>query len=204
MIMQQPFNDNIGIPEIVTEFYGLDTLGRNSRVHPTFQIRRGPSYGGRGIFVGEEVVFFGYTMLILGSPESLPLANIRIGNGVYINMSAYISGEGGLVFEDYSLIGANSNIVTAGHGIHDGDPLILKNPLTYGPVHVGKGAWIGAGATLIDGVTVGEGAVVGAGSVLTSDVEPYSVYVGSPARFKHYRRGHEPKSFDRKRWWRFW
>jgi serine acetyltransferase len=202
--MAANFNDNIGVPEPVSEFYGIDELGSNARIHPAFQIRRGPSHGGRGIFVGDDALFFAYTMLVLGAPEWYPLANIRIGNGVIINMSAYISGEGGLVFEDYALIGANSNIVTGGHGIHDGDPVIVKNPLTYGPVHVGKGAWVGAGATLIDGVTIGEGAVVGAGSVVTRDVAPYSVYVGNPARFRHYRRGHEPKSFDQKRWWKFW
>jgi galactoside O-acetyltransferase len=198
------FSEHIGIPGVVDGFHGIDELGRNARIHPSFQIRRGPTLDGRGIFVGDDALFFGYTMLVLGDPAGWPKANIRIGNGVIINMSAYLSGEGGLVFEDYALIGSNSNIVTGGHGIHDGAPIIVKNPLTYGPVHVGKGAWIGAGATLIDGVTIGEGAVVGAGSVVTGDVAPYSVYVGNPARFKHYRRGHEPKSFDEKRWWKFW
>ena len=202
--MQGAFNDDIGIPAVVTEFYGVDTLGSNARIHPAFQIRRGPSFGGRGIFVGNNVVFFGYTMLVLGYPEWFPLANIQIGDGVVINISAYIPGEGGLIFEDNALIGSNSSIVTAGHGLHDGDAEMTKNPLIYGPIRVCKGAWVGSGATLIDGVTIGEGAVVGAGSVVTRDVPPYAVYVGNPARFKHYRRGHEPKSFDQKRWWRFW
>lgn len=202
--MQKPFNDNIGVPEAVTGFYGIDTLGKNARIHPAFQIRRGPSFEGRGIHVGDDVVFFGYTMLVLGAPEWYPLANISIGSGVIMNMSAYISGEGGLSIGDYALIGSNSNILTGGHAIHGGDPVIVKNPLTFGPIHIGNSVWVGAGATIIDGVTIGEGAVVGAGSVLTRDVEPYSVYVGNPARFKHYRRGHEPKSFDEKRWWKFW
>jgi acetyltransferase-like isoleucine patch superfamily enzyme len=198
------FNEHIGVPDIVTEFRGIDTLGRNARIHPSFQIRRGPTLDGRGIHVGDDAVFFGYTMLVLGDPAGCPQANIRIGSGVIMNMSAYISGEGGLVIEDYALIGSNSNILTGGHAIHDGDPIIVKNPLTFGSIHIGKSAWVGAGATLIDGVTIGEGAVVGAGSVVTKDVAPYSVYVGNPARFRHYRRGHEPKSFDEKRWWKFW
>jgi acetyltransferase-like isoleucine patch superfamily enzyme len=141
---------------------------------------------------------------VVGVPAGCPNANIRIGNGVVMNISAYISGEGGLVIDDFAGIGSNSNILTGGHVIHEADEVFFNNPLTFGPIHIGKGAWIGAGATVIDGVTIGEGAVLGAGSVANKDIEPYSVYVGNPARFKHYRRGHEPKSFDKNRWWRFW
>ena len=45
-----------------------------------------------------------------------------------------------------------------------------------------KGAWIGAGATILPGVCVGKYAVVGAMSVVTKDVPDYAVVVGSPAR----------------------
>ena len=45
-----------------------------------------------------------------------------------------------------------------------------------------KGAWIGAGATIMPGVTVGKYAIVGAASVVTRDVGDYEVVVGSPAR----------------------
>ena len=113
------FNDNIGVPEYVTEFYGIDALGKNARIHPAFQIRRGPTLNGHGIWVGDDVVFFGYTMLVLGDPLGSPDANIAIGSGVIMNMSAYISGEGGLVIGDYALIGSNSNILTGGHAKRD-------------------------------------------------------------------------------------
>jgi len=49
-------------------------------------------------------------------------------------------------------------------------------------VTIGDGAWMGAGAKILDGVTVGAHAVVGAGAVVRSDVPPYSVAVGIPAR----------------------
>lgn len=47
---------------------------------------------------------------------------------------------------------------------------------------VGNDVWIGANASILRGVTIGDGAVIGAGSVVTRDVEPYSVVVGSPAK----------------------
>ena len=47
---------------------------------------------------------------------------------------------------------------------------------------VGRGASIGAGATLVAGVTVGEFALVAAGAVVTSDVPPHGLVTGVPAR----------------------
>src|SRR5262245_33247550 len=50
------------------------------------------------------------------------------------------------------------------------------------PTRVGRGAAIGANATIICGVTIGEGALVGGGSVVARDVPPGCPVVGKPAR----------------------
>jgi virginiamycin A acetyltransferase len=50
------------------------------------------------------------------------------------------------------------------------------------PVSIGSGVWIGDAAIVLPGVTVGDGAVIGAGSVVTRDVDPFAIVVGSPAR----------------------
>lgn len=47
---------------------------------------------------------------------------------------------------------------------------------------VKRGASLGSGAIVLAGVTVGEFAMVGAGAVVTRDVPPYSLVIGSPAR----------------------
>jgi acetyltransferase-like isoleucine patch superfamily enzyme len=49
-------------------------------------------------------------------------------------------------------------------------------------VSIGDGAWIGAGAKILDGVTVGEGAIIGAAAVVREDVAARAVAVGIPAR----------------------
>ena len=53
--------------------------------------------------------------------------------------------------------------------------------LTCKPVLIKKGAWIGAGASILPGVTIGKYAIVGAASVVTHDVGDYEVVVGNPA-----------------------
>lgn len=47
---------------------------------------------------------------------------------------------------------------------------------------IGNDVWIGTRATILGGVTIGHGAAVGAGAVVTSNVEPYTVVAGVPAK----------------------
>ena len=55
-------------------------------------------------------------------------------------------------------------------------------PGTKGNVVIGNDVWIGLDAMILSGVSVGNGAVIGASSVVASDVPPYSIVVGNPAR----------------------
>ncbi|WP_338432863.1 hypothetical protein [Limosilactobacillus fermentum] len=50
------------------------------------------------------------------------------------------------------------------------------------PIHIEKGAWLGARVSVLPGVTIGQGTIVGTKSVVTKDIPPYTVAVGNPAR----------------------
>ena len=52
----------------------------------------------------------------------------------------------------------------------------------YAPTRVGRGATIGANATVVCGVSIGAYAMIGAGAVVTHDVAPHAVVVGTPGR----------------------
>jgi acetyltransferase-like isoleucine patch superfamily enzyme len=56
-----------------------------------------------------------------------------------------------------------------------------RHDLIKGPT-IRRGARVGGGAILCPGVVIGEEAFVGAGAVVTKDVEPRMLVVGSPAR----------------------
>ncbi len=51
-----------------------------------------------------------------------------------------------------------------------------------GDTIVGNDVWLGYGATVMPGITIGDGAIVAAMSVVTTDVAPYTIVGGNPAR----------------------
>ena len=61
-------------------------------------------------------------------------------------------------------------------------PLKVKNEIV-----IGDGCWIGAASILLDGAKLMEGAILGAGSILNTEIPPYSIAVGIPARVKKRR-----------------
>lgn len=51
----------------------------------------------------------------------------------------------------------------------------------YGAI-IGNDVWIGYNATIMGGVTIGDGAIVASGALVNSDVEPYTIVAGQPAK----------------------
>jgi acetyltransferase-like isoleucine patch superfamily enzyme len=57
-----------------------------------------------------------------------------------------------------------------------------KSPDKFLPTRVGKGASIGANATIVCGVNIGTQAFIGAGTVVIRDVPAHALVAGNPAR----------------------
>lgn len=67
---------------------------------------------------------------------------------------------------------------------------------------VGHDVWLGLRAAVRDGVTIGDGAIIAAGAVVVSDVEPYAVYGGVPAKLIRYRFNEKQiQSLLALKWW---
>src|SRR3954447_8205518 len=77
-------------------------------------------------------------------------------------------------------IGHHTVIITSNHEFGSGSKRLGK--ITYAPVTIGDGAWIGACVTILPGVTIGPGAVVAVGSVVTRDVPAHAQVAGNYAR----------------------
>lgn len=108
---------------------------------------------------------------------------VRIGRRTDIGCNAVITSQTGIYLGDAVLLAANCYI---GGGRYrsetPGVPFMDQGLYSRGPVTIGDGSWLGAGAMVLDGVTVGKGCIVGSGSVVTKDIPDFSVVAGVPAK----------------------
>ena len=105
--------------------------------------------------------------------------NLRFGRNVFVNHGCTAMDLGGIAIGDDVMIGPNVQLISSGHPL---DPATRRSQITTAPVRIGRGAWIAAGATVLQGVTVGDDAVVAAGAVVTKDVPARTLVAGVPAR----------------------
>jgi putative colanic acid biosynthesis acetyltransferase WcaF len=90
----------------------------------------------------------------------------------------------------HAILSQNAYLCGATHDFDDPDFPLLAYTMEIGPY-----AWVCARACVAPGVNVGEGAVLGLASVATRDLEPWTVYAGSPAvKLKQRNQIHKSQS----------
>lgn len=127
--------------------------------------------------------------------------HVHLGKNVYINYGARFVDDTHIYIGDYTMLGPNVVIATAGHPI---DPELRKMGLQYNmPVRIGCNCWLGAGVIVMPGVTIGDNTVIGAGSVVTRDIPSGVVAVGNPCKVMRQVGQHDREYYykDRKIDW---
>lgn len=136
---------------------------------------------------------------------------IRIGDGVFIGRNSILSCKNGDIdlaaganigfnCEVFSAsrvrIGANvlmaayAYVIGGDHDFSQTDRSVLEQARVSAGVDVGDGAWLGAGAKILDGVRIGAHAIIGAGAVVRDAIPDRAVAVGVPARVVSTRDAH--------------
>lgn len=124
--------------------------------------------------------------------------HVHFGKNVYANFNLTLVDDTHIYIGDFTMIGPNVTIATAGHPIL---PELREQAYQYNaPVHIGKNCWIGAGAVIVPGITIGDNVVVGAGSVVTKNLPDNVVAVGNPCRVLREVNEHDRQFYfkDRK------
>jgi galactoside O-acetyltransferase len=147
------------------------------------------------IWVGDHVIIDDFALVIPGAASA-------IGSYVHIASFCSITGGGAFFLEDFSALSAGCRLVT---GSDDFKGPSLTNPTVPAEfknvrrsyVRLGRHALLGTNTVVLPGVTIGEGATVGANSLVTRDLEPWTVNIGTPARAVKARPRHAILDLER-------
>jgi maltose O-acetyltransferase len=112
---------------------------------------------------------------------------IHVDDAVHIGAHCRFFGRGGIWIGEGTIFGPEVTVLSGLPPCEDPASLPFEVGVESVPVRIGKGVWIGYGATLCPGVTVGDGAVIGMGAVVTEDVPSGAVAGGNPARVVRMR-----------------
>jgi acetyltransferase-like isoleucine patch superfamily enzyme len=135
------------------------------------------------IYIGDDVNFFGkvdiFSGRIFDNPSLIIHNRVDIGHNV-----AFVVNKEIVIEDDVNVASGVTFMDTDAHprDVMERIADLPPRPEEIRPVRICKNAWIGGGSYILKGVTVGEGAIIGVNSVVVTDIPPYSVAMGNPAR----------------------
>src|SRR3954471_19187672 len=130
----------------------------------------------RGITIGNRV-FIGRNTIL-----SCKNGNIDLEDGANVGFNCEIFSASSVRIGRETLIAAYCYVIGGEHDFSDPSQPVLAQARRSEGVTIGAGAWLGAGAKILDGVWLGDRAGIGAGGVVRGPVPSAAVAVGVPAR----------------------
>ncbi|WP_320780844.1 sugar O-acetyltransferase [Streptomyces sp. CRN 30] len=118
---------------------------------------------------------------VLHSPFSAGFgSNVHIGDDFFGNVNLALVDDVDIRIGDGVMIAPNVTLTTTGHPVHPARRVDFAR--FSEPIVIEDKVWIGSNAVVLPGVRIGYGSVIGAGSVVSRDVPPMVVAVGTPCR----------------------
>lgn len=148
----------------------------------------------------------------------IKVPNVFAGKGtLYNGKIELVPPPGGIHFGKFCAIGPGLAVMGTNHDWNypaiqytfyrkyfGGSHPVNRTKKTYskGKIIIGNDVWFGNDVIVFSGVTIGDGCIIGAKSVVTKDLPPYSICVGSPCKAIKYRYSEEVRQYllDLK-WW---
>lgn len=123
-------------------------------------------------------IYIGHNSILKGYYNSYFI----VSSGTWIGQQCFFHSAGGIKVGKNVGIGPGVKVITSYHQEDGRLKPILYSKLLFAAVEIGDDADLGVGAIIMPGVTIGRGAQIGAGAVVISDIEPYTIAAGIPAK----------------------
>ena len=91
-------------------------------------------------------------------------------------------GKGKIIIGNNVLIGPNVVLRSSNHSFKTTKKIIMEQGMTEGEIIIHDDVWIGSNAVILPNCEVGNGVIIAAGAVVTSNIDPYSIVGGVPAK----------------------
>ncbi len=139
-------------------------------------------YGSRSVSIGHHSIVSDDTLLNANNRNAEALS-IVIGNHCFVGRRNFFSAGALIKIGDYCLTGIDCHFLGADH-LHSTPfhPYLVARTTADGVIDIGTNCWLGTSVVVLKNVKIGFGSIIGAGSVVTRDIPPFSIAVGSPAR----------------------
>jgi len=108
-------------------------------------------------------------------------ATILLKNSCEIGLNCLINAGADVSIGQKTMVAGYCFFQSSNHGTKPNIP-IKEQTHTYGPIHVGNDVWVGSYVGLLPNSIVGDGAIIGAQSLVTGDIKPNSIAIGTPAK----------------------
>ena len=155
----------------------LNHMGSNSFIKDPGKIR-----GAKHVSIGQCVNLWNGVRVAALDPVG-DQVKITIGDNVSIHAASHISAVRDVTIGSGVLIAPNCYITDHDHfWLDPDDPPRSSSRLLHARTEIGENVWLGEKVSVLKGVKIGRNSIVGCNSVVTRDIPPYSVAVGSPAR----------------------
>ena len=124
--------------------------------------------------------YFGLNCKLYASEFS----SIKIGLNASFNANVMINarGKGKITIGNNVLIGPNVVLRSSNHSFKTTKKSIMEQGMTQGEIIIHDDVWIGSNAVILPNCEVGNGVIIAAGAVVTSNIDPYSIVGGVPAK----------------------
>lgn len=192
------------IKSIIDKFNDVE-ISEGSSIHHSVILKgtkiRGEVSIGEGAKLINGINISAKSQVKIGRYSSLNGPSFDIRSMIHsVEIGSFCSLARGTIIQEYNHNAKRISTYFMSHNLLGANG--MSDISSKGPIKIGNDVWIGAQSIILSGARIGDGAIIGANSVVSGDIPPYAIAVGTPAKVIKYRFSPEViEMLIKLKWW---